>query len=565
MSRFNLIDEPWIRVVTRGGEEQEVSLADAFKNAGNYAELAGETETQNFAVLRVMLAVLQTVFSRYDADGNSVVDVDEKMRQTEEVEDEGDGANLDKTWNELWERGEFPEILYAYLNLWHDRFYLYDEKYPFYQITNEEMKRLLPDGKKLTVVTGRTMNRLISESQNKKSMFSPVSEREKDSSKDIMTDSQLARWLIAFQGYTGLSDKRKLYDDTQGKKPSRGWLFDLGGIYAKGTSLFETLMLNTVLTEDGDDHDRLCIQKPCWEFEIREVTDRLIYCFSIDNLSELYTNWSRAVYIDPALSLPGPVSVEIGKLPKFTSKIDIEPMTIWRFNENDNYTPRKHRPDEALWRSFGLIAENSEEKRYKKPGIIRQLGRKKDEIGARSITLQAVSMQDDSNATSWQPVDEIVDTMSINDMVVTDDDPHGWVQRITDVVEKTKKIIDSYFYFYLSNIAQIRNMKKSTREGFITDGKSNFYHDIDDRFRQWLAGINPGDSQDEKASEWYDILYDIARREADELVKDAGDRDYTGVVDKNGRLVRLKSGDILNIVNAYKLYLGTVKKALHRN
>ena len=70
MGRFNLIDEPWISVITdKTGQTQEVSLISLFENAHLYKRIAGDTATQNFAVMRVVLAVLHTVFSRFDAKG----------------------------------------------------------------------------------------------------------------------------------------------------------------------------------------------------------------------------------------------------------------------------------------------------------------------------------------------------------------------------------------------------------------------------------------------------------------------------------------------------------------
>lgn len=66
---FNLLDEPWIRVRLPDCSVQEVSLCDALMNAQNYVDLAGETPPQDVAVLRLLLAVLHTVFSRVDETG----------------------------------------------------------------------------------------------------------------------------------------------------------------------------------------------------------------------------------------------------------------------------------------------------------------------------------------------------------------------------------------------------------------------------------------------------------------------------------------------------------------
>ena len=61
---FNLLEEPWIRVRTPDCTLQEVSLTDALLHAHEYAALAGELSTQDVAVLRLLLAVLQTGFGR---------------------------------------------------------------------------------------------------------------------------------------------------------------------------------------------------------------------------------------------------------------------------------------------------------------------------------------------------------------------------------------------------------------------------------------------------------------------------------------------------------------------
>ena len=66
---FNLLTEPWIRVRLRDNTVREVSLTEALVSAQDYADLAGEMPTQNAAVLRLLLAVLFTVFSRVDVKG----------------------------------------------------------------------------------------------------------------------------------------------------------------------------------------------------------------------------------------------------------------------------------------------------------------------------------------------------------------------------------------------------------------------------------------------------------------------------------------------------------------
>ena len=66
---FNLLEEPWVKVVTASLEQKEVSLTDALVYAHEYMGLSGEMPTQDAALLRVLLAIGITIFYRYDADG----------------------------------------------------------------------------------------------------------------------------------------------------------------------------------------------------------------------------------------------------------------------------------------------------------------------------------------------------------------------------------------------------------------------------------------------------------------------------------------------------------------
>lgn len=60
---FNLLDEPWIRVLKKDCSEQEVSITEALIHAHEYLDLSGDMPEQDMAVLRLLLAVLHTVFS----------------------------------------------------------------------------------------------------------------------------------------------------------------------------------------------------------------------------------------------------------------------------------------------------------------------------------------------------------------------------------------------------------------------------------------------------------------------------------------------------------------------
>ena len=116
---FNLLTEPWIRVRLRDNTVREVSLTEALVSAQDYADLAGEMPTQNAAVLRLLLAVLFTVFSRVDAKG-----APRPLMQSDDA--------LER-WSALWQLGHFPaEPVRDYLEQWKDRFWLFHPTHPFW-------------------------------------------------------------------------------------------------------------------------------------------------------------------------------------------------------------------------------------------------------------------------------------------------------------------------------------------------------------------------------------------------------------------------------------------------
>lgn len=545
MGKFNLLTEPWISVITDDrGKTKEVSLIDVFKNADKYISLAGDMKAQDFAVMRVLLSVLHTVFSRFDSDGNPYdsLELDEKFRQNAAVDedDEEDYLNdLTNTWIKIWQAGKFPDIIETYLEKWKDRFYLYDDKYPFFQVTTKDF-----EGEKYSSkgspVQGKNINRLISESGNKISLFSP--KKDIKDNKNVLSDSEATRWILTFQQYTGLSDKARFTKDKY--KASKGWLFDLGGVYLEGNNLFETLWLNCILVHPKEEY-RLTVKRPCWEHSPEENIATYFEKPVIDNVSELYTNWSRAVYIEPKEKNSEAFAIKIVKLPDTIHEDNfLEPMTIWRFNESgDNkgkYTPRKHRINQSLWRSFGLIAFSDSGPNVEIPGIIKWFDKVVKIIGDRKVGISIISMEDDGNATSWVPTDEIYDSLYVGDFILTDNDKEGWTIRINEVIDLTKKIVEKNFRYFVSQVKEIRNLK--SKSGFESQKVEELYFKIDKPFRDWIGSIKDEDDKDEKIREWKTILKKLTFEAADEIIGVGDNRDLFGI-EKDGKILNISTAD----------------------
>lgn len=53
---FNLLDEPWIKVLRPDLQVDTLSLQDVMLHGQEYMDLGGENALQNFAVLRLLLS-----------------------------------------------------------------------------------------------------------------------------------------------------------------------------------------------------------------------------------------------------------------------------------------------------------------------------------------------------------------------------------------------------------------------------------------------------------------------------------------------------------------------------
>ena len=219
---FNLLTEPWVRVRRPDNTVQEVSLTDALLHAQDYVDLAGEMPTQDAAMLRLLLAVLFTVFSRVNVEG-----------EPEPFEEEDDAL---ARWGDLWQLGHFPEQpLRDYLEQWKERFWLFHPTHPFWQVPGAEIG---------TACSAAMLNGEMIESKNKLRLFPLYAGQ----SKERLSYPQSARWLLSVNGFddTSLKPKEKNLPSI-----SVGWLGSLGYIQALGNNLYETLMLNLTLLKDG--------------------------------------------------------------------------------------------------------------------------------------------------------------------------------------------------------------------------------------------------------------------------------------------------------------------------
>ena len=162
---FNLLEEPWIKVLRPDLQVDTLSLQDVMLHGQDYMDLGGENTLQNFAILRLLIAVAYTIFSRVDENGekDDLVAIDDQNDAQDEAT---------RRWKTLWDNRKFPEKpVLDYFKDHHDEFWLFDPVRPFGQVpqaqrgTEYEAAKLIGD---------------ISESSNKIRFFANRSGLKKD-------------------------------------------------------------------------------------------------------------------------------------------------------------------------------------------------------------------------------------------------------------------------------------------------------------------------------------------------------------------------------------------------
>lgn len=513
---FNLLDEKWILVRKSDCTVDELSLTDALLKSHEYVELAGELPTQNVSILRLMLAVLHTVFSRYSPQG--------------EPAPLYDSDDAEYRWKELWNAGRLPEKpIKEYLASVHDRFWLFHPERPFYQTEAAKIG---------TEYTASKLNGAVSESGNKIRLFCGCTGVQKSE----LSYSEAARWLLYVNNYDDTSSKPK------GKNlpsPGAGWLGKLGLITIRGNNLFETLVYNLILLNHRRNFSEVWGPEcPAWEPDVPNTAERAEIPMP-DNLSELYTLQSRRLWLnrDDNEKVIG-YNLLGGD---FFEKVDafIEPMTVWskvKGNERagEKFQPRRHDSSVQMWREFSYAFETAEGSHI--PGVVFWTKYIKQMLpeSRKLISFSIASVQ--YGDKDFFVNDVFSDSLTFHTDLLTEIGEH-WRAKITDEIKKCDESAAA-LRFLAKDIELAAGSAEDTvlKRAVVERAREQYYYEIDLPFRNWLERIDPNweivSEQEEQAlREWHETAKRIALRIGQELVESAGTAAIVGraVKDKNDK------------------------------
>ena len=513
---FNLLDEPWIRVIRLDGTSDEVSLLTVFREATDISGIHGEIASQDVAIQRLLLAICHRAMG-----GPEEMDV----------------------WEEYWDDpGKLGRDAAAYLEGYRDRFYLRHPEHPFFQVAG------------IHAASGKTsgLESLIVDVPNGDPFFTTRIAQ----GLEYISWSEAARWLVHVHAFDPSGIRSGAVDDPQAKNGKGypigpGWTGQIGVVTVDGENLERTLLLNTVVCEKVDGlHDVDPAEDiPPWERDPDGPAGSLT--LEPTGPVSCYTWQTRRVLLHGDDARVTGLFLGNGDKATPQTRYLVEPMTAWRYSEPQTkklkatvYMPRKLPTDRAFWRGLStLVAQLSPSitvkgagmvTRYRSPGVIsfyQELMMNRIVPLSGLIPLHAVGIE--------YGAQEAVVTELVNDVLSL---PAGLLDRssarllgvVHDAMEETEGVA-----FALRNLAanldKARGGSPDTASAARDHAGAAFYQLIDERFPRWLASLDGADPA-EARDKWRSLLRSEARKQQEALASAVPDTAFAGRGEGKGRM-----------------------------
>lgn len=527
---FDLTTEPWIGVLTCDGSQEELSLRQVFARAAEVRRLAGDLPTQEFALLRLLLAV---------------------------AHDALDGPRDVESWGELWADPQCFAPVGAYLDTHRERFGLFHPAAPFFQTA----------GLRTAKDEVFSLNRIVADVPNGEPFFTarmPTVER--------LTFAEAARWVVHAHAYdtSGIKSGAVGDDRVKGGKVyplGTGWAGGLGGVFAEGDTLRETLLLNLVAA-DTDALEFTADDRPAWR---REPCPPGGSERTPTGLRDLYTWQSRRLRLHHDEDAVTGVVLGYGDPLASRNMHRREPMTAWRrslaqekkLRQSPVYLPREHDPARSAWRGIAsLVADRSdtvqgaEAAAYLRPGILEWIARLVTEGELPRGFLIRARIVGATYGTQQSVIDEVVDDQLAMPVVLLHRQDRTCARQAIGAAEDADLAVRA-----LGDLAtDLARAAGTEGEGARSAARELGFTALENAYRTWIAALADAGDPFERRRRWQRDVHGIVDGLGDRLVAQAGDAAWQGrtVTDKKGALW-------LNAGLADKWFRGRLAKALGRS
>lgn len=511
---FDLTSRPWLPVLKTDGAIATLSLRDVFAQAESVRRLVGDLPTQEFALLRLLLAILH--------------DALEGPRDTYE-------------WEELWAGADSFAAVPAYLDKFADRFDLLHPVRPFFQVAGLHTEKN----------DVSSLNKVVADVPNGDPFFTM-----RMPGVDSLTFAEAARWLVHVHAFDTSGIKSGVVGDPKvvgGKRYPQGvaWLGNLGGVFAEGHNLRETLLLNLIANETSNLNVIPPGDMPAWR---REPGTGDVETDEGDEtrptgLRDLYTWQSRRVLLHHDSASVTGVVLTYGDVLTPHNKIRAEPMTGWRrskpqekkLNKQPVYMPREHDPSRAAWRGIASLVATSPAGRevqtgeaapFLRPRIIDWLAElAHDCLPSRSLlrvrTVGAVY------GTQQSIIDEVVeDSVAMSVVLLHESDTRfgdAAVQAVTDAESAVNALGDM--------AADLAAAAGTVPDSQRLAARDRAFGALDGPYRRWLLDLGSSADPITSRAQWQGQVHRIVSDVARVLL------DSAGLAAAQGRMVRTASGE----------------------
>ncbi|MFE2302668.1 type I-E CRISPR-associated protein Cse1/CasA [Streptomyces sp. NPDC059445] len=514
ISSFDLTDKRWIGVLRSDGSQDELSLREVFAQAGSLRRLVGDLPTQEFALIRMLLALAHDVF-----DGPRDID----------------------HWDDLRSDPDCFAPVPAYLDRHRERFDLLHPQTPFFQTAGLRTAKdeVFP------------LNRMVADVPNGEPFFTA-----RMPGVEHLSFAEAARWVVHAHAYdtSGIKTGAVGDDRVKGGKVyplGTGWAGALGGIFVEGDTLRETLLLNLVAADTGE-LDIASDDRPAWR---REPCEPGSAPRSATGPRDLYTWQSRRLRLHHDGQHVHGVVLGYGDPLASRNTHQREPLTSWRRSKAQEkklgqvpvYLPREHDPARAAWRGLeSLVADRTETMQgqeaasYLRPGVLEWIARLVSDGQLQRNYLVRARVIGAVYGTQQSVIDDIVDDHLAMPVILLHRQDRSYARQAIGAAEDADRAVRA-----LGDLAaDLARATGSEQEGPQATARQMGFDALEEPYRRWLASMAEAGDPFTQRQQWQRSVRQLVARLGDQLVEAAGDAAWQGrtVTDKKGGTLWLSAG-----------------------
>ncbi|MFH0800039.1 MAG: type I-E CRISPR-associated protein Cse1/CasA [Pseudomonadota bacterium] len=431
MSRFNLIDEKWIPVRFPDGTRDELGIRDTMLRSKEITAIEDPSPLVVASLHRFLLAVLYRALK-------GPTDIDQAKA--------------------LFNSGLPGEKITAYLEKWRDRFWLFDEKYPFVQNPNIPKDEIEP-WTKLTAEYNATSNKVLFDHTDTK----------KPGAREL---KECARWLLSTMSFS-ISGGRGYYPSPS---PNAMMCIPLG------RSLHETLCYSLV---PYPNRDVMRGDSALWEREPKTLPLGIPKQMA-SGYADLYSWQSRMILLEELPSDDVAVTRFVAGQGFENPSKNPDPMQPYRTDETYGILPVQFKEDRGTWRNFdSLLPDSSNLAPMTVQNALRLAGNKVGLMPESVLVLGLRYNPPNANLEFWRMERFALPSVLAGDRFIRTDIRH----ILEDAEDAQKSLYDACSSFARNLLSRgDRKLEKKDISGFVKQMSLNawYWSTLEFRFHEIL-------------------------------------------------------------------------------